>query len=78
MQISIKISKENYEKLSELSGKLRQKLKRPVSINEAISFLYKEEKLSDLAGSWKMSDTEAVEFMESVRKDWKRWSAKSA
>ena len=64
MQISIKISKENYEKLSELSGKLRQKLKRPVSINEAISFLYKEEKLSDLAGSWKMSDTEEVEFME--------------
>lgn len=77
MTISIKVSEENYEKLSELSGKLRQKFKRPVSINEAIGFLYKEEKLSELAGSWKMSDAEADDFMESVRKDWKRWSVKS-
>ncbi len=77
MPISIKISEENYEKLSDLSGRLRQKLKKPVSINDAISYLYKTTKLSDLAGSWKMSDMEADDFIKSIRKDWKKWATKS-
>lgn len=28
-------------------------------------------KLSDLAGSWKMSDKEAEEFMSELKKGWK-------
>ena len=79
MPISIKISEENYKSLCELSGKLREKLHKPVSINDAISYLYKKRKLSDLAGSWNdMSDQEAEEFMNDLQKGWTRWKTKSA
>lgn len=75
--ISIKISKENYERLCSLSGRLRETLYKPVSINDAISFLYNKGKLSDLAGGWKMSDKEAASFMNNIRKGWKKWKIKS-
>ncbi len=78
MHVSIKISEENYRRLCFLSGKLREELHKTVSINDAISFLYNRRKLSDLAGSWKMSDMEAKSFMEDVRKRWKGWKIKSA
>lgn len=77
MPVSIKISDENYRILCSLSGKLRDKLHKPVSINEAISFLYKRGKLSDLAGAWGMSDNEAEEFMEELKRGWKKWTLKS-
>jgi len=35
-------------------------------------------KISDLAGSWKMSDEEREEFMKSLKEGWKRWEIKSA
>ena len=78
MAISIKVSEENYRNLSALSGKLQEMLKKPVSLNEAISFLYKKRKISDLAGSWKMNEKEAGDFQESLRKGWKRWKTTSA
>ena len=76
--VSIKISEENYKILCSLSGKLREKLHKPVSINEAISFLYKKRKISDLAGTWKMSDKEATEFMAGLKEGWKKWKIISA
>lgn len=75
--ISIKISKENYERLCSLSGRLRETFYMHVSINDAISFLYNKRKLSDLAGGWKMSDKEMVSLMNDVRKGWKSWKIKS-
>lgn len=78
MSISIKVSEENYKKLVALSGKLRNKLNRAVSVNEAISFLYKRKKISDLGGAWKMSDEEVSEFMSNLKKGWKEWKIKSA
>ena len=78
MPISIKISEENYKKLCELSGRLRERLHKPVSINEAISYLYKRKKISELAGTWKMNDEEVGEFMEGLREGWKKWKIKSA
>lgn len=77
MALSIKISEGNYKILCELSGKLREKLHKPVSINDAISYLYSRKKVSDLAGTWKMSDNEAKEFMAGLREGWKRWKIKS-
>lgn len=74
MAISIKISEENYKILCSLSGRLREKLQRPVSIDEAIGFLHKKGKLSDLAGSWKMSDKETGELMNELKKGWKKWT----
>lgn len=78
MPVSIKISEENYKMLCSLSGKLREELHKPVSLNEALSFLYKNRKISDLAGTWKMSDKEAEGFMSDLKEGWKRWKIKSA
>lgn len=78
MQLSIKVSEENYKRLCALSGELREKLQKPVSINEAISFLYSKRRISDLAGSWKMSDEEAEELSRNLKKGWKKWTTKYA
>lgn len=78
MSVSIKISRENYERLCSLSGSLRSELHRPVSINEAISLLCKKGRLSELAGSWEMDDKEAEEFMAELKKGWKRWTKRYA
>lgn len=76
--MSIKVSEENYKRLADLSGKLREALHKPVSINDAISFLYSRRKVSDLAGAWKMSDDEADKFMSDLKKGWKKWKTKFA
>lgn len=77
MTMSIKISEENYRTLCGLSGRLREKLHRPVSINDAISYLYSRRKISDLAGTWNMRDHEAEDFMANLREGWKKWKIKS-
>jgi predicted CopG family antitoxin len=77
MAISIKISEENYKRLCSLSGRLQNKLHKPVSINEAISFLCKKRKLGDLAGTWDMSDKEVTSFTKDLHKGWKKWTIKS-
>ncbi len=78
MLVSIKISEDNYKRLSSLSGVLRERLQKPVSINDAISFLYQKRKISDLAGAWKMNDKEAEEFMAGLKEGWRKWKIKSA
>jgi len=74
---SIKVSRETYAELSEIAGELQLKLKRPVSIEEAIKQLTKRRKkgakISDLAGSWKISDEEAQEIKTSIDETWKKW-----
>ncbi len=78
MSVSIKVSEENYRMLCSLSGRLRGELQRPVSINDAIGFLHRRGRLSDLAGAWNMSDKEAESFMKSLKEGWSRWKAKYA
>lgn len=74
---AIKISKETYAELSEIAGELQVKLKRPVSIDEAIKHLAKRRKrgvkISDLAGTWKMTDREAEEIKKAIDQAWKNW-----
>ncbi len=69
---SIKLSEETYRKLVELAGRLQFELKRPVSIEEAIKYLMRR-RISDLAGSWEVSDEEVKEIKESLRKRWRAW-----
>lgn len=78
MAISVKISEENYRMLCSLSGRLQEKFGKPVSINEAISYLEKGGKLSDLAGSWKISEREVNEMNQSLKRGWKKWAKESA
>jgi len=79
MAVSIKISEENYKRLCSLSGRLRERLNKPVSINDAIGFLYiRKRKISDLAGAWEITDKEAEEFMAGLKRGWNRWMTRSA
>ncbi len=77
MAVSIKISEENYKKLSSLSGVLRSKMHKPISINDTINFLYKKRKISDLAGSLKMNDEEVSNLMNGLKRGWNKWKIKS-
>ncbi len=75
---AIKISPSNYREICEFAGELQQEVGEPVSIDRAITFLLHRNKLSDLAGSWTMSDKEAESFMEDLHKGWSKWKIKSA
>ncbi|MDH5755014.1 MAG: hypothetical protein OEY95_07440 [Candidatus Bathyarchaeota archaeon] len=72
---TVKISKETYARLCEVAGELQMKLKRRVSLDEAMEYLLKERKLrlSDFAGAWSMSDQEEAEILKSLREAWSRW-----
>ena len=74
---AVKVSKETYAELSAIAGELQVKLKRPVSIEEAMKHLIKQskkgKKISDLAGLWKMNDQEAEEIQASIDQAWKTW-----
>ena len=72
------MSEENYRCIAEYAGELQKTLQEPVSLDKALSFIFNKGKLSDLAGSWKMTDKEAVEFMHDLRGGWKKWTIKSA
>jgi predicted transcriptional regulator len=75
---AIKVSKETYAKLNEIAGELQVKLRRSVSIEEAMKDLIKRRekgrKISDLAGSWNITDTEFKEIKTSIDESWKKWN----
>jgi len=52
-------------------------LGRPVSLDEAIWYLLNgpkaEGKITDLAGSWEMSESEVRKIERMLREGWKRW-----
>ena len=77
MARSVRVQDRTYRRLSQASGRLQAILGRPVSLDEAIWFLLKapkeEGRISDLAGSWDMSESEAREFDRVLREGWKRW-----
>lgn len=73
MARTIKISDENYHTLAELAGKLQIALKKPVSVDEALSQLLGKEDIMNLAGSWKLSDDEAENLKEEIEKLWSKW-----
>lgn len=76
MSRTIRVSDETYKKLCEYAGKLQAKFKRVVSIDEAIQYLMKMAKIniiSDLAGSWDVTDEEYEDILSSLRRGWSKW-----
>lgn len=69
---TIKISEENYKWLVELSGEMQKELGKPISLDKALKMLHKG-RLSELAGSWKMSDKEAEKIRNNLSEGWKKW-----
>jgi predicted transcriptional regulator len=77
---SLRVDDETYRKLCEIAGELQSKLKRPVSVDEAIRSIVQipnrnRNKITDLAGTWKLTDEELKEIMESLRKGWRTWNS---
>ena len=75
---AIKVSKETYAELSAIAGELQVRLKKPVSIEEAMKHLIKRnkkgKKITDLAGLWKdVSDEEAEKITASINRAWETW-----
>ncbi|MEM3700763.1 MAG: hypothetical protein QXL57_07880 [Candidatus Bathyarchaeia archaeon] len=76
---TVKVGKDIYERLCEVAGELQVRLKRPVSLDEAMRYLLSLERrkrgvvISDLAGSWDMSDEEWVKIKASLAEAWKKW-----
>ncbi len=77
MAKSVRVEERTYRRLSQASGRLQAMLGRPVSLDEAIWYLLKgvreEGRISDLSGSWDMSESEARETERVLREGWKRW-----
>lgn len=77
MTKTVRISEKVYNLLFEIAGQLQASLKRPVSVNETIEILikrFKMNKVSDLAGSWEVSDEEVEKIRKSLREGWRKWS----
>ena len=74
---AVKVSKETYAELNAIAGELQVKLKRPVSIEEAMKSLIRQskkgKKISDLAGLWNISDEETEEIKASIDQVWETW-----
>jgi len=74
---TIKVSKETYGKLCAIAGKLQTELKRPVPLEEAMRYLVdlqeKGLKISDLAGSWDVTEEEVAEIRASLAEAWRKW-----
>ncbi len=77
---SIKISKETYAELSQIAGELQTKLRHPVSIEEAMKYVLRRKrkgtKISDLAGTWIMSEEELQKINKSISGAWESWKTK--
>ena len=56
---TVKISEENYKKIRKFAGELQKEIGEPVSVDRALSFLFKKTSIKDLAGALKMTDKEA-------------------
>ena len=74
---AIKVSKETYAELSAIAGEMQVKLKIPVSIEEAMKQLIgqrrKGKKITDLAGSWDITDDEAENLKVAITQVWETW-----
>lgn len=77
MARSVRVEDRTYRKLAQTAGRLQSVLGHQVSLDDAIWFLLKapreENRVTDLAGSWKMSDEEAKELERELREHWRRW-----
>lgn len=79
---TIKISDGNYIWLLQLAAELQKNKKMLVSFDNVISTLkegeMKSEKISDLAGSWDITEKEAKKIKKDFRKGWNKWKIPSA
>jgi len=71
---SVRMSEDTYKKLVEIAGKLQAESKKPLSIEDAIKYLLRT-RISDLVGSWDVTDEEVDEIENSLKRRWKTWKS---
>ncbi len=73
---TIKISPKIYAELNAFTGLLSDRLKKRVSIDDALGDLLARahrNKPSDFAGAWVMSDEEEEEIKKGLKELWRTW-----
>jgi predicted CopG family antitoxin len=74
MSRTIRVDEETYTKLAKHAGKLQLEQGKPVSINEAIQDLTEPANtITDLAGTWNITDKEYQKIIESLKEGWTKW-----
>jgi predicted CopG family antitoxin len=77
---TIRLDMETYNELCRIAGVLQTQLGHPISLGDAIKFLLdrtrKKNRISDLAGTWDVTDEEIKEIKESLEKGWMQWKIK--
>lgn len=68
----IKISKENYDWLLSVATRMREEEKRTVTFDDALNKI-KKQRISDLAGSWKISENESKELINEITRSRESW-----
>ncbi len=74
---TVKVSRETYEKLNEVAGRLRARLRRPVSVDEALDATFKAGKTrpSDFAGTLSLTENEAQDIIKELNNFWSKWKS---
>lgn len=72
---TVKVREKTYRTLNEIAGKLRARLQRPVSVDEAIDFVMRQHKLkpSDFAGSLSLTNEEEAQILNGLKEFWSEW-----
>jgi predicted CopG family antitoxin len=74
---TIHVDEDIYKRLFKVAEQLQTELKHSVSIDEAIKILMDDfrlkNKISDLAGTWDISEEEVETIKKSIKDGWRRW-----
>ena len=78
---TIRLDMETYKELCKIAGVLQTQLGHPVSLGDAIKFLLnkirKKNRITDLAGTWDVTEEEIKEIRDSLEQGWIRWRIKT-
>ncbi|PNV78326.1 MAG: hypothetical protein C0200_01640, partial [Thermoproteota archaeon] len=78
MYKTVRVREETYRKLNELAAALREKLGRPVSLDEVIRRLIADRGIERLAGSWEMDSKEEMKIRKAIEELRSRWKPRTA
>ena len=74
---TIHVNEDIYQKLFKVAEQLQTELKHSVSVDEVIKIMIddfrRKNKISDLAGTWDISEEEVETIKKSIKDGWRRW-----
>jgi predicted CopG family antitoxin len=74
---TIHVNEDIYKRLFKVAEQLQTEMKHSVSVDEAIEILMGnfrlKNKISDLAGTWDISEEEVETIKKSIKDGWRRW-----